>query len=249
MVISLILAALMIILGSQQNDLLILKIRKPVKKVVVDVDRKAEILSEIKAVKKLYKTYGKKTKDFTKQSEKLLIDQSTDRETFDSFYNSVVEYEIEVNKEFIPHRIRIQDNISQEEWEEILIAAAKAYKKQQKSGQKALTKLKKHLNKMRERMMNHVKDPGRREKAGVHLEEFSGLVYDFAIQIVEYDHFEEEILVNKNATEDELSSIVERTNKQWIKIFDALSILHAELAALVTADEWKSVARELKKLV
>ena len=249
MLIAAALAALMIIFGAPQNDLLILKLKKPVKQIVVDENSKAEILADIQAVKKLQKTYGKKTKAFTKQLKELVSDQGTDRETFNAFYDSVVEYEISTNKEFIPHRIRIQDNMTMEEWDKVIAASAKAYKKSQKSTKKALAKLKKNLDKMAPKVVGHLDDAEGKGKADMYMKEFTSIQYDFAVKILETDPFEEEVLTNKNATESELSSMLEGTIKEWISLFDSLSTLHANMAALATADEWKLIAKELKKII
>jgi arsenate reductase-like glutaredoxin family protein len=249
MIIAAVLAALAIIFGAPQNDLLILKIKKPVKQIVIDQDRKAEILGEIKSIKKMKKAYGKKTKVFTKQLKQLAIDQKTDRETFDAFYDSVVAYEVLASDEFIQHRIRIQDNLTQEEWDEIISASSKAIKKDDKSSQKALSKLKKGLDKMRSKVLKHIDGQERMETAGRYMEAFSSSLYDRAVEILKYDPFEEEILLNKNASEDDLRSVVEGTNEHWMAIFETFSKLHAELGSLATEAEWKSLSRELKKII
>lgn len=228
MIIAAVIIALAIIYGAPQNDLFILK---------------------IKSIKKLQKAYGKKTKVFTKQLKPLAIDQKTDRETFDAFYDSVVAYEVLASDEFIQHRIRIKENLLQEEWDEIIRASGKAIKKDDKSKQKALSKLKKGLDKMSSTVMKHIDGRERLETADRYMKAFSSSLYDYAVEILKYDPFEEDILLNKNASEDDLRSVVEGNNEHWMTIFETFSKLHAELGSLATEAEWKSLSRELKKII
>lgn len=249
MIIGLALAALMIIFGSQQNDLMILKMKNPVNKVVVDQDRKAAIHVEIKAVKKMHKSYAKESKHFRKRTENLLIEQSTEKEDFDKLFDDMVDYEVKINKEFIPHRMQIQDILTQEEWKDVLLLAKKDYEKQQKSNQKALRKLDSQLEKMTSKIVDHFEEAESREKAGNLLKEFSDDVNYFALQIVEYDQFEEDILLNKNATSEELSSVVDHSNQHWVGMLEALSTLHAGLASIAMDDEWKFLGKQMRKLI
>ncbi len=243
------LALLAILLGGPSNDLLILKLAKPVKQEVVDLDKKEEILNEIKAVKKLSKTYNKKTKVFTKELRQLAMDQSTDKAAFDAFYATVVEYEIEANKSFIPHRIAIQENMSQEEWDAAISSISKAIKKSKKTNDKILAKYKKTLDKFDSKIRESFENQDNSEKAGLVAEEFSTSVYDLVVKILEYDQSEEEVLLSNKASYEDLEALVEESNEEWVSSFVGLSSLHTELAALATADEWKHVAKELKKII
>ena len=249
MLIAAAIAVLAILFGAPQNDLLILKLSKPVKQIVVDPDKKTEILSEIKDVKNLQKVYDKKTKVFTKELRVLAMDQSTDKAAFDAFYATVVEYEINTNKTFIPHRIAIQENMTQEEWDAVISATSKAIKKSKKSNDKILNKFKKTLDKFETNIQKNIVDQDRKEKAGVYVKEFSTSLYDIVVKILEYDQTEEKILLDNEATYAELESLMEESNKEWMSSFVGLSTLHAELAALATADEWKHIAKELKKII
>ena len=243
------LAILAILLGGPSNDLLILKLAKPVKQEVVDLDKKEEILNEIKAVKKLSKTYNKKTKVFTKELRQLAMDQSTEKAAFDAFYATLVEYEIEANKSFIPHRIAIQENMTQEEWDAVISSTTKAIKKSKKSNDKVLAKYKKTLDKFESNIQKSFENQDSREKAGLAAEEFSTSIYDLVVKILDYDQSEEKVLLNNKATYEDLEALVEESNAQWMDSFVGLSSLHAELAGLAAAHEWKSVAKELKKII
>ncbi len=55
-----------ILFGGPQNDLILTQIDKYVKKEVVDDNRKTIVITELKEVKKIQKTYNKKTKKHTK---------------------------------------------------------------------------------------------------------------------------------------------------------------------------------------
>jgi len=217
------LALLAVLLGGPSNDLLILKLSKPVKQEVVDPDKKAEILNEIKAVKKLSKTYNKKTKVFTKELRQLAMDQSTDAAAFDSFYATVVEYEIAANKSFILHRIAIQENMTQDEWDAAISSISKAIKKNKKTNDKVLAKYKKTLDKFDSKIRESFENQDNSEKAGLVAEEFSTSVYDLVVKILEYDPGEEKVLLSNEATQKELEALVEESNEEWVNSFVGLS--------------------------
>ena len=243
------LAILAIFMGGPQNDLLILKMDKHIKEYVVDKDRQQAIKTEIKAVKKQQKSYQKDTKKHTKELKALVGDQSADQAAFDALFLAANEFETKMNEAFIARRIRIQDLMSEEEWDQVLAASEKTFKKEKKANDKILSKGKKALAKMEKQLVGSFNDSEKKKQAELSASEFSGTLYASTEEILNYNQFDEETLIDYNAVESELLAVLENYSQEWDSMLQALVKVHMELAKIATPDEWKSVSKALKKII
>ncbi len=242
-------AFLVIFLGSPQNDLLLSKMPKYVKKIVVDKDTKQLIIKEVKETNKLQKAYQKRTKKYVKELNKLVENQSTSEEEFTKYFKGVVDYELETNKVFIPHRIAVQQALSQEEWDKIIEAGQKEFKKGKKANDKKLEKLKKKFDKTALAILKQVDDEKDKEAITNTLKSFNTNMMTLGTEIIRKNPYEQEILLNKDASEDDLFKVINEDNKQWMQSFDIFTALFIDLSNNVPEDNWKPVAKQLKKLI
>jgi len=243
------LAILAIFLGGPQNDLLILKMDKHIKEYVIDKDTQKAIMTEIKAVKKQQKSYQKDTKKHTKQLKALVGEQSADQAAFDAIFLAANEFETKMNEAFISRRILIQDLMTEEEWDQVIAASGKTFKKEQKTSDKTLSKGKKALAKMEKHLVGSFKDAEKKKQAELRASEFSATLYTSTEEILNYNQFDEETLVDYNAVESELLAVLENYSQEWNSMLQALVKVHVELAEIATQDEWKSVSKALKNII
>lgn len=244
-----IVAFLAIFLGSPQNDLLLSKMDKYVKKIVIDKDKKALIISELKASDKLQKAYQKRTKKYVKGLCELTENQKTSQEEFIKYFQGIVDYEVETNKLYIPHRIIVQKALSQEEWDKIIDAGQKEFKKGKKANDKKIEKLKKELNKIASAISKQIDDEKDKEALSNTLKSFNTNMMALGVEIIRKNPYEQEILLNKDASEVDLFSVINEGNKQWMQSFDIFTALFIDLSKNVPEDKWKPVAKQLKKLI
>lgn len=243
------LALLAIFMGGPQNDLLILKMEKHIKEYVIDKETQKAIMTEIKAVKKQQKSYQKDTKKHTKELKVLVGDQSADQAAFDALFLAANEFENEMNEAFITHRIRIQELMTREEWDQVIMASGKTFKKEQKTSDKTLSKGEKALAKMEKQLVGSFKDAEKKMQAENLASEFSASLYGSTEEILNYNQFDEETLIDYNAVESELLAVLENYSQEWNSMLQALVKVHVELAQIATPDEWKSVSKALKKVI
>lgn len=247
MLIGLGLIVLAILFGSPQNDLLLTQIGKYAKKEIVEKDRRDIVLTEIKAVKQIQKDYGKTTKKHKKAFEKLVNNHATTQAEYDAFIVEMADYERKVNSIFIPHRIVVQKALTQQELDEIVISAKKDVQKASKSTTKKLKAFKKILEKNKKNLIKHF-DNSEVEELSLRLDDFNKKAYQYGEDILTYDPTEEELLLNKEATAEDLLKVIDANVEQWKKLLNAFTHLNTELAKVVSEDDWKSVAKELNKL-
>lgn len=249
MLIALGLAIVAILFGAPQSDLLLSNMDKYVKKIVVDKNVKKQILYELKDVRKLEKTYQKRTKKYVKELKSLAHNKNTSKEQFAAYFEELVNYELETNKQYIPHRVAVQNALSEDEWDKIIDAGSKEFKKGKKANDKRLDKLKTELNKIEKNITKHIDDKKNKALAENILSTFNADMYGLAVEIIRKNPYEQEVLLNKNASEEDLFSVINEDNKQWMEMFVAFSALHKDLSELVPSEKWKPVSKELKKFI
>ena len=135
-----------IFFGGPQNELILTQIDKYVKKEVVDDSRKTIVLTELKEINKIQKSY---TKKHTKDLGKLINQQATSNADYKAFFNSVVEYENQTNEVILLHRLLVQKTLTDTEWNNILDSAKKKIKKDDKAKKKSLDAFNKSLDKIK----------------------------------------------------------------------------------------------------
>lgn len=247
MLIGLGIAIIAILFGGGHSEMLFTQIDKYVKKNVDDKERKELVISEIKDVKKLQKNYQKKTKKFTKEMGALISNHSTTKEEFDTYFATVVDFEKETDAVLIPKRVKVQNTLTQEEWDDILEAIEKKITKDDKSKDKSLKSVQKALEKVQAQILKHTEETYQNEVSAT-LNDFSKKFYSNCEEVVNYPEEDKKTLLNKNATEEDLFEVIRKNNKKWIELFDLYSDLHGDLTKIIPEEKWKSVAKQLNKL-
>jgi len=228
------------------NDLNLSAIEKYVKKEVVDETRKNEIKVELKKVKELQKSYNKQTKANEKKLSQLISTYQATEEDFNKLFDELVAYENEVGEKFIPIRIKVQNLITTEEWDRILVSMQKDLKKDRKTQEKEFKKFKSKLEKGKTRILDHV-DIGNYETAEKLLEDFNQSMIAFVEEILNMDPEEQKKRMIKIDGEVEFKSLIQDDIEEWLGLLQAVSDMNIELKTMVPEESWKSVSKEINK--
>ena len=239
---------LLLFMGGSQNDLLILHGEKYVKKVVAEKDRKELILAEFKSISKLQKEYQKVNKQNTKYLAGLVTDYGTDKATFDEFFKKLAEEEGATNEKFNTYRSSIQEQLTQEEWDQVMDHIQKSIAKDEKTAGKSFATFEKDLEKMKSKILDILNEDFRREKAEASLDDFITTVKKSGEEILKYAPEEKEMLQKKETSKAELNKLGDDIIGQWIELLNAVADLHGDLKKVTTEEEWKSVSKWLNKI-
>ncbi|GEM_PF-2417264 len=241
-------ALLIMAFKGPQADLLIMHGEKHVKKEVKDKTRRDNILSEYKNIKQLKKNYTKANKVSTKQLAALISDYGTDRNTFDDFFEKLEEEERKINEQFFTHRINIQQGFEQAEWDKVMDDIRKAVSKDEKASEKIFAAFDKHMAKMKASVSSAFDDSADKKKAEAAVDKFIASARKAGKAIVESSPEEKAVLQKREATRAELEEIGDRVIGDWKELLHAFADLNGELNEIATEEQWKSIAKALKKL-
>jgi hypothetical protein len=239
---------LLLFMGGAQDDLIIMHGEKYVKKVVVDKNRKGFILAEYKAIGKLQKSYQKMNKKNGKQLEALIKNFQTDEKSFKSFFEKLAEDERQVNEQFFSHRLVIQEELTQEEWDKIMGNIQKSLSKDEKATGKTLANFEKDLAKMKAKILAVLNEDFRKDKAEGYINEFIASVQKSGKEIVEYAPEEKDILLEKTTSKEELDKLGDEKIGAWLHLLDAVATLHLKLSEISTEEEWKTISKWMNKI-
>jgi hypothetical protein len=244
----LIVAFFALLSGGPKADPLIVHMDKYAKKVVLDKDRLAEIKEDTKAIKSLSKAYNKQTKKYSKELSAMYAQRETSTEDFQAFFDRVAAYEREVNEAYFPLRVHIQNTLGEEEWKAVIEGAQKDIAKDEKRREKTLAAFFKDLEKAKTQALKAIDDPDKSKEASAHLDAFIAVGEDLADDLALVYHRNSDVMLDQTASQDDLMSLAETYDSQYLELLDAYVLLHNQLVKTTTDAEWKKVVKKLSKL-
>ena len=108
---------------------------------------------------------------------RLINNHATTKEEFDTYFATVVDFERETDAELIPKRIFVQNTLTQQEWDKILMAAKKKINKNNKSNDKSLKSVRKALDKLEQDILKHTDETNKKEVLSI-LADFDEKFYE-----------------------------------------------------------------------
>ncbi len=118
----------------------------------------------------------------------------------------------------------MQETLTDQEWNEIVDAAKKKIKKDDKTKTKSLDAFNKNLDKIKTRILKSVTTENK-DKATQAINRFNDKVMGFAEDIFASDQQEREILMKREATKEELMVVINDDIQSWLILFDEFSTL------------------------
>jgi len=241
------------IFGSGESPFLIPKVDKKIKKVVVDDERKTEILAIMKGYKKEWKILAKTKKKQAKSFKKLNKDRNADPEELAEIINNGRKQREGLNEKLIAARIKVAGLITDEEWNEImngvLEVKTKTTKKLTKAETKARLKQDKRIEAIGDEIEAAFSVPAHREEATKYLIQFEEDIIDLLVGSQNHTYKDQEILRNRLSTEEEIDEIIQQLENFRSNVHYSFLELRKDLVELSTEDNWPKLAKALGKLI
>lgn len=237
-----------LLFGGSQNELIFIDFEKEAKTVVVDKSRYSDIKDINKDFQALKKDYEKKGKGFAKEFEGLLGDQTTTPENFANYLDEVVKLEEESDKRYLAIRERVQDKMTEGEWEKMMDNLTKEIGKMSEKTEKALAKYNDQMSEFSESILKRVDNEETKLKLESSLQVFSENATVLAEKMVVYDEQEVGVLISYKPSEEELTEVLYGYNDELKEFYNLIFELHQNLAKQTSEKEWKRVSKELQNI-
>ncbi len=227
------------------------EIEKGVDKYVNDKDRKKELHLYFKEYQKVHKSWNKGKEKDLKELKKQNLDRAVTVSWYEDFFKKRLDQTADTQAEFIDYRIKVQNAINDEEWAQIIDLASSSEVKEQKKAEKQTNKKKGKdlMDDLRQIATENIVDPNSKRK----IEAAWNILKEKNDEIVEtYDHInveDNEVLVNKNVTEEEMEAIVVKLGSIRARLYEAYVDFIIVSKDNMSDEEYKSIMKEVDKLI
>ena len=223
---------------------------KQIKINVEDKDNRSEILDIMKEAKKEIKTFRKNHKENSKHIGKLLSEQNVGSNEINHIFKKDSEQMFELQNFIIDERIRIQNILTDDEWNSILEEAIKPSEKKQKKEEKKNKKEREQLKELTEEIRKEIRetilDKEKNNKISIAFENFVKEFKDHLKFNQELTYTKNEILKDKNATKEMLLGIYIEQNKIRLKMHNSFNHFFDITKQNTTEDEWDDMKKDIK---
>jgi len=247
------LALLTLLFGSGSFELFFVHdFEKGVKEIVLDKDRKKEILSDIKEVKSVAKEYEKLRKAEFKEFKELNNSRTASADDFMKFFTEIQTQRVAHQSSISDFRVEINKKLEQSEWDSILAFSTKSIeeeiaKAQKKSEKKKDKPKEKPFENTRETLTEVITDSEKEKNIIVQLDE---LVNDMDklqkdVNGMFADH--KDIFSQKDASKSDLQTLSKSVNNIRKEFYDELTSFHFALKENTNDEEWNTIIKTFNK--
>jgi hypothetical protein len=237
-------------LGGPVNYFPIEDIDKGIKKYVLDKERKKELLSEIKDIKKSIKGIYKTQNGLLKELKKLNANRNAYVSDYKALKEKLMENVVNIQDKKIDSRLRLISLIEDDEWEQMMDFSLeneqKRKAKEQKKGDKG--KAEDPFASFEKAIRKHISDPAHGDEVLKDLIEYKSDYLALKEKVAERNVIDTPILKRKNSTREDLKSIVKEVNKLRDAAFDEMVEFHFKLKDDTTEEEWEKVIKAFNRL-
>lgn len=234
-----------LLLGGKQNELIFIDFQKEAKTVVQDESRYSDIKDINKEFEALKKDYGKKGKNFAKEFKALLGDQATTLENFTHYLDEVIKLEEVSGEQYIAIREKVQDRMTEAEWNEMMDNLTKEIEKTSEKTEKTLSKYNGQMSGFSESILKSVDKEETKIALEASLNTFEERAMVLAEKMVVYDEREIQVLKSYKPSTKELNGVLLDYNNELKEFYTLIFELHQNLAKETSAKEWKRLSKEL----
>ena len=226
-------------------------LNKGVKEYVLEEERKKEILADLKRSEMLIKEFNKQRTSQFKEFKKLNISRETSSDDLVAFFDQMLTERGTYQNRFIDDRLAVSEKIKPGEWDEIIRnsghSAEKRKEKEQKKVDKAEAKGKKPFEKTRKAITGSVADTGKQQLLLERLDAMIGSFDKLAGDIAAINVNENDLLVRKDASRNEMKQFAEKMNGLRLSVFIHLVDFHMAVKENTDAVEWDNVMNVFNK--
>jgi hypothetical protein len=243
---------LSIVLGTNDDSpFLNPEMEKVLKEVIVDADRKKEVLSMTKAYKAEWKAFNKQRMKYVKEGKALNRDRSVNKKELENLFAQARGQRREVHQTAIELRLKLQKDLSEEEWsagiDKILTIDPKKEKKLTKAeAKKKLTQDKLFIN-FNKKLESILTDPAELNQAQVALNNYENELASWIVDYQSFTYKEIDVLRKQGASREELENAVNQFNIYWEKAHQSFFDFREELLEVGTEENWPKLAKAMEK--
>lgn len=235
--------------GSNTQTYLIDELDVGIKKEITDKDRKKDLQNILGDYQKVQKSFLKEKKKQLKILSKATEDKTTSKEYLDAFFDKRMNAYIEFDKYFINKRIILQNEITDEEWAQIMLRSTEAAEKIDAKEQKKINKgkIKDPFDKLEKTIRNTISNAEKNKDVMDALEVYKSYSFSLAERLANTDVITSDLLADKYAPRELLDATAKDRNMERRKLFNSYTTFFFVLSINTTEDEWNSLVKEFNK--
>jgi len=244
---------IMALLGGNDSPFVLPKAEKAVKQIIVDSDKKKEILAEMKVYSKEWKKLQKTKKKQAKAIAKLNKDYSVDQQLMADGFRIYLEEREPIISDLNQFRLSVQDKFSEEEWGQLMDRAInispKKTKKLDKTKAKAEISQNKQLAAIASEIQSAFSDPAKIKSADEYFLAFEDAMAEMLVRNQDYLPDLIEVMEDQGATKAELTAIANQEEQIRAAGRESFLTLRKNLVDLSNENDWPKLAKALGKFI
>lgn len=215
-------------------------IEKGIKEYVLEKDRRKELLDMTKEIKNGAKAYNKERKANYKDFEDLYTNYNSNEAELEAFFDDLTEIQLKYQDNFVDKRIQITEKITNEEWGNIVTISEEAYQKKLDKQAKKKSKTKDPFEKTRKKI-SEVPDSQSQAQLLEQLDSFTEKISEFEKSMKEVNVFENELLVQKTNSKQDLLTLYDDMNEIRQKAFGHVIGFHQSVRSNVNEEQGEAI--------
>lgn len=227
------------------------KIEQGINKNITDKERKKELKVELEDYTKSVKTFNKRRGKEIKLLRKKNLDKTTTEEWYKDFFDLRMQERKELALLFIDQRMELQKNITQEEWDNIMIVAFdESTILKEKELKKAQKDKDKNLFSSVELAINN--SNGDNNVRTANMNALKKLETEYNSVDMAYDNInvnESKFLADKNATREEMLKLSNALNVERERMYKAYTNFLVALANNSDKADYQIIVKKLNKAI
>jgi len=225
-------------------------IQKEVKQNIVDKERRDSVLELIKDYEDAIKVYEKETDRLQEKVNEVSGSREVSSEQLLTQYDEYHQARISLISSLIDYRLMFQQQITDRELlgviENTIKTTSQDKIKQQEQQENTEDNLNLSLNEILEILKRNIKDPDMSKRVTESFLDFERTMYDYLDTSRDMDEERKAMLLNINATKQQLEAVYEQSNLLRHKAARDFAVLRDQVITNTTEKEWKAINKELK---
>ncbi len=251
MLIALATLLIFLITGGPEQVFIAPKAIKEIKAAVKDPDRKKDILTLMNEGKKEIKSFRKRNGKRVKSIEKLLGRVASSADEIDAIIQEDFTERKVLQASIIEKRLRLQQLLTQQEWEEIIAPSAypspKQEKKNDKGEQKAMEELDKQMAAIQAATSRILSDEARSSVSPA-FEAFESNFREHIAQSQKLNYVYSETLRKFGTTKEEMEAFYRDQDDLRSEVYASFKAFLSTTKGTTSDEEWKAMGKAIKML-
>ena len=226
-------------------------VEKVIKKSIEDADRKKEALAIARGYKKEWKALKKIEKKQAKSISKMNRDPNVEAEVLAEAFQQSRGQRKDLHLQLITARVKIQNLVTDEEWDagidKILDIKPKAAKKLDKAEAKAQIHQNKKIAAVRKDIEAVFTDPAKKGQVEQSFLRFEDDLTNLLVESQSITYKDLEILRDRQASSEDLQAVADHLEELTARVHASYLDLRQDLISLSSEDTWPKLAKALGK--